>query len=177
MKYIQSLFRLAFIASFALVFMVTACTPETVTPDPKGTTDIPEGNYGLNKQTVLDLVNATRATGCNCGTKTMPPVPALTWNNRLATAAFKHSQDMNDKNYFEHTSQDGRSFSTRITAEGYNWLSVGENIAKGYSTEQEVVQAWFNSPGHCENIMSSKFTEMGAGRVGEYWTQDFGKPE
>lgn len=159
------------------LLVLASCTPDTTTPDPNPNTsgDYPDADFGVDKQKLLDLVNAKRASGCNCGTETMPPVPALTWNNRLATAALKHSQDMNAKNYFAHDSKDGRDPGDRITAEGYTWMAYGENIAKGQTTEQEVFDAWMNSPGHCKNIMGANFKEMGLGRAANYWTQDFGK--
>ncbi len=175
MRIFKTLYKLAFIASLGLIFLVTSCTPEVDNPGKND--DLPDGDFGVDKQEMLDLVNAKRASGCQCGTKTMPAVAPLTWNNRLATAAYKHSKDMKDNNYFDHTSKDGRSFADRITAEGYLWLSAGENIAMGYTTEAEVVEGWFNSPGHCENMMSGKFTELGSGRSGDYWTQDFGRPQ
>lgn len=177
MQFFKTFFRLSIVASFAIFLLITSCTPDPTDPGGNGNTDLPDGDFGVNQTVMLDLVNAKRATGCKCGTKTMPAVAPLTWNNRLATAALKHSKDMKDNNYFDHTSKDGRSFSDRITAEGYNWLSAGENIAAGYTSEAEVVQGWFDSPGHCENMMSSSFTEIGAGRSGDFWTQDFGRPQ
>jgi uncharacterized protein YkwD len=38
---------------------------------------------------------------------------------------------------------------------------VGENIAYGPKSADEVVQGWLDSPGHCENIMDPRFAEMG----------------
>jgi uncharacterized protein YkwD len=37
-----------------------------------------------------------------------------------------------------------------------------------------VVDNWLKSPGHCKNIMNKAFKEVGVGRVGDYWTQNFG---
>jgi len=37
-----------------------------------------------------------------------------------------------------------------------------------------VIEGWLKSPGHCKNIMSQKYKEMGVARVGNYWTQTFG---
>lgn len=49
----------------------------------------------------------------------------------------------------------------------YEWAQIGENIAKGYLSEFDVLRAWLDSPPHCEMIMFSDITEMGARRVGE----------
>ena len=61
---------------------------------------------------------------------------------------------------------------------GYQEKLVGENIAYGPKTAEEVVQGWLDSPGHCENIMDPRFAEMGiafaagrASRRGLFWVQ------
>jgi uncharacterized protein YkwD len=64
----------------------------------------------------------------------------------------------------------------RINAAGYTWFMLGENIAMGHTSEQQVMEGWINSPGHCKNIMNAGFTEVGFGRDKNYWTQNFGKP-
>jgi len=130
--------------------------------------------YNVNKATILELVNAVRASGCNCGSTAMPPVPAVSWNDQLAKAAYDHSVDMKANNYFSHTGLNGSTAGQRITAAGYNWSYYGENIADGYTTEQDVINGWLGSEGHCKNIMSANFKDMGVGREGNYWTQDFG---
>lgn len=130
---------------------------------------------------VLRLANVARATARKCGATAMPAAPALTWSGVLAGTAHAHSADMAAHGYFTHDSRDGTSFSKRITQAGYRWNWVGENIAAGQRTPAEVVKAWLNSPGHCKNIMSSHFTQLGVGyatggKYGTYWTQDFGRP-
>lgn len=132
-------------------------------------------NTGLDNTAMLQMVNNIRSAGCTCGTTVMPPVAPLTWNDILASAALAHSQDMSATGDFSHNSSDGTSFSDRITADGYtNWRALGENIAYGYTTEQAVFNGWIQSEGHCKNIMNASFKEMGAAKVGTYWTQDFG---
>lgn len=128
----------------------------------------------LNNNLILKLVNDKRIAGCNCGTTVMPPVPSLTWNNLLAAAAAGHSKDMATNNFFAHSSSNGKTTSDRVTAIGYNWISLAENIASGQSDEQAVIDAWIASEGHCKNIMSANVKEMGAAKDGKYWTQVFG---
>jgi len=130
--------------------------------------------YNVNKTKLLDLVNAVRKTGCNCSSTVMPPVPSVTWNDKLAKTAYDHSVDMKLNDYFSHTSLNGSNPGQRITAAGYVWKTYGENIANGYASEQAVMNGWLGSEGHCKNIMNGNFKEMGAGREGNYWTQIFG---
>ena len=77
------------------------------------------------------------------------------------------------QSYFSHTDQmdlpQVKNYCYRLYMKAY-----GENIAKGHPTEKAVIEGWLNSEGHCKNIMSPMFKEMGAARVSTYWTQEFG---
>jgi uncharacterized protein YkwD len=126
---------------------------------------------------VLRLSNQYRQAGATCGTTSYAPAPPLATSPALRCAARLHSKDMQDRNYFSHTTPDGVTFDQRITQAGYRWRTIGENIAAGYRTPAAVVQGWMQSPGHCQNIMNGTFTQLGVGFYGEYrWTQDFGTP-
>lgn len=149
----------------------------TTTNDPNAVIIItlPIATTNLNNDLILKLVNDKRTSGCNCGVDVMPPVALLTWNNALSIAASRHSEDMNSNNFFTHNSSNGATLNDRINLTGYKWLAIGENIANGTFTEQAVFDAWITSSAHCKNIMNANFKEMGAAKVGNYWTQDFGK--
>jgi uncharacterized protein YkwD len=130
---------------------------------------------------VFALVNQARSRARSCGAESFAAAPPLRWDDRLGRAAQAHSADMAAKNYFSHTSADGRSFSERIRAEGYSFSRAGENIAAGQRTAAQVVDTWLKSPGHCRNIMNPAFGDLGVGQAaggsfGVYWTQDFGRP-
>lgn len=129
---------------------------------------------GLNKNLILQLINAARKKGCQCGDTWYPSAPPITWNDLLEKAALEHSTEMVQKKYFSHVSSDGYNTGDRMTKAGYIWKTYGENIGMGYRNEQEMVDGWLKSPGHCKNIMNPQYREMGAARVGDYWTQDFG---
>jgi len=128
----------------------------------------------LNNDLLLKLVNDQRIAGCKCGSITYPPVAVLTWNNLLAGSALAHSKDMNKNNFLEHTSSNGATIGDRYTLAGYKWVAFGENIGSGQTSEQQIFTEWIKSEGHCKNIMSADFKEMGAARDGNYWTQDLG---
>lgn len=132
---------------------------------------------------MLSLVNRARATSRKCGATTYPAVPPLALNARLIAAAQGHATDMANANYFDHEGRDGSSVADRVTAEGYAWRAVGENIAAGQRTTQAVMTAWLASPGHCRNLMSADYTELGVGdatnadsRYKIYWVQNFAAP-
>ena len=121
---------------------------------------------------VVRLTNVERAAnGCS----------ALSANAKLTAAAQLHSEDMAAKNYFSHTSLDGRGPGQRITAQGYAFRSWAENIAAGQQTPASVMGAWMNSAGHKANILNCSLTQIGVGiakggSYGIYWTQNFGTP-
>lgn len=131
----------------------------------------------INKSLLLELVNTQRAKGCKCGNTYYPPVGGLVWNPVLEKVSLGHSQDMARKNYFAHQAKDGSKTADRMERVGYDWQSYGENIYRtmGYvATEQQVIEAWIGSPGHCANIMGKNFKEMGVAEYDNYWTQVFG---
>ncbi|WP_343700517.1 CAP domain-containing protein [Chitinophaga sp.] len=164
---------------FALLMLATACTKEApVQPQPEpeepGTVVVIENN--VNKDLLLHMVNEVRAQGCNCGSTVMPPVQPVSWNILLELAAAKHSKDMVERKYFSHNSPDGTTPQTRITAAGYKYSWSGENIASGFSREADVISGWLKSEGHCKNLMSANYKEMGIGRANGVWTQVFAAP-
>ena len=130
---------------------------------------------------VLRLTNEVRSTTQDCGGDIMPPVGPLSADLILAVAAQRHAEDMSDRQFFEHDNPDGVSPHQRMRAAGYNGSATGENIAKGQGSPAAVVEAWRKSPGHCRNMMSAGYTELGvgyhrAGKGGPYWVQNFGRP-
>ena len=134
-------------------------------------------------QRVLELANEARAHARRCGSKSFAAVPPLTLAPKLTRAAREHSKDMAKHNEFEHQGSDGSSPPDRATRAGYVWRTVGENIAAGATSADEVMEGWLASPGHCENLMDPRFTETGIGYAvdarsesGVYWTQMFGVP-
>jgi uncharacterized protein YkwD len=126
----------------------------------------------------LQLVNEVRARGTRCGERSFGPAPPVSLSATLANVALGHAADMAEHNYFEHVDQAGRSPADRVRAVGYQEKLVGENIAYGPQSVEEVVRGWLDSPGHCENIMDPRFAEMGiayaagqSSRRGLFWVQ------
>jgi uncharacterized protein YkwD len=132
---------------------------------------------------VLQLINDVRARGAHCGERSFGPAPPVKLSETLAGVALGHAADMAKHNYFEHEDLTGRSPADRVRAVGYREKLVGENIAYGPKSADEVVQGWLHSPAHCENIMDSRFAEMGiayaagqASKRGLYWVQLLAAP-
>jgi uncharacterized protein YkwD len=120
---------------------------------------------------VVSLTNAERA-----GAGLAP----LVTDARLTAAAQAHSADMVARDFYSHTTPEGREPWDRAAAAGATHRGIGENIACGQRTPAEVVRGWMNSPGHRANILKPEFTHIGIGyatgsRAGTYWTQLFGR--
>jgi uncharacterized protein YkwD len=133
---------------------------------------------------VLKLANEARSRARHCGSNQFPPVPPLKLEDRLTKAALVHAQDMARNSMLEHEGTDGSTPAARVARTGYTWRTVGENIASGPTTAREVMNGWLASPGHCANLMSPRFTEMGLAYVvdsrsesGVYWAQEFAAPK
>jgi len=142
--------------------------------------DIPKGDKF--KQEFLERINKVRQKGCNCGKQYMKTASPLVWNDMLEDAAKDHAKDMYKKNYFSHDSKNGRKIVDRIEAagyqrKGYRTYQVGENIAQGQRSIEEVTDGWFKSEGHCYNLMQPGFKEIGVAYNNSYWVQDFGGRE
>lgn len=118
---------------------------------------------------VLELVNDERRQA-GCGPLSLDP--------RLGASARHHSRDMARRGYMSHQGSDGTGPLDRIRSTGYRAAVWGENVASGYRTADQVVNAWMDSPEHRDNILDCDYAQMGIARAepGDYWTQDFGTP-
>lgn len=124
-------------------------------------------------QRVLELTNLQRKK---------VGVPPLRLQDKLAECAIWKARDMASKNYFSHDDANGRGLAERVTSFGYgSWTAVGENIAAGQESPEEVVDGWMKSPSHRQNLLSADYAEIGIGYAvalkGEYhtyWVQEFG---
>lgn len=138
---------------------------------------------GRLSEQVRALVNEARRSPRSCGNRQFAAARPLARNKLLERAAALHAENMARLDYLDHTARDGSQPRDRITQTGYAWRAVGENIAGGPTTARAVVDGWLKSPGHCANIMSPAFTEIGVAfavnrqsHYGIYWAQTFGTP-
>lgn len=101
----------------------------------------------------------------------------VSYDARLGRAAQGHANDMLSNNFFSHTGSNGSSVGDRVTAAGYQWRTVGENIARGQEDEAAVLQAWVNSPGHQRNNVNPNFEDFALAKAGsgsqQYWVLVF----
>ncbi|MDL2216915.1 CAP domain-containing protein, partial [Desulfovibrio sp. OttesenSCG-928-M14] len=127
---------------------------------------------------MLALVNAERAKGGICGGQRMPPAGALTLNASLANAALAHAMDMAAKGYFSSKAPGGPDLGSRVSATGYVWSVVAENIAIRQNSPQEAVMNWLSVSSQCKNLLDPEFVEAGMARdpSGRYWVFTLATP-
>ena len=144
--------------------------------------------WAILEDEVLELTNQRRAAGATCGPYNGEPAieydPAgpLEADNFLRLSSRLHSEDMAKRNFFDHNTPEGVDPFERMENAGFTGDSpMGENIAAGQSSAEEVVQGWMDSPGHCRNMMEPGYNVLGVGyyylQSNEYqrfWTQNFG---
>lgn len=125
-------------------------------------------------QAVLQLVNRER---------TSRQLQPLTMNPLLVEAAASYACEMIDGEFFSHTNPlTGEGPGQRAVKAGYAFVTLGENLAAGQHTPEQVMSDWMSSTaGHRENILYPDWKEIGigvrtGGPHGVYWVQEFGDP-
>ena len=126
-----------------------------------------------NENTYTDLINEVYEITNNY--RSLVGVSSLTLDSSLVEAANIRAKKLSDS--FSHTRPNGSSCFTVLSELGISYGTAGENIAAGYSSSQSVMEGWRSSSGHYQNIISSKFKNIGIGvniiNNQYYWVQIF----
>jgi uncharacterized protein YkwD len=104
---------------------------------------------------IEDLVRMTNERRAEAG------LAPLVLNPQLSQAATAKAHYMFDKNFWAHNAPDGTTPWVFIKSSGYEYIYAGENLARGFNTAGDAMNAWMASPGHRENIMSPNYNEIG----------------
>ncbi len=83
----------------------------------------------------------------------------------LSAAALQKASDMFARNYWAHVSPSGVQPWFFITQAGYTYRYAGENLARDFSDPKSIVQAWLNSPTHRDNLLNSRYEDIGVAVV------------
>lgn len=163
--------RLAAFGRYPEIIIQSATEEETTEPS---STETPTQTDTARENVleVLRLVNEERAK--------VGAAP-LTLNETLVDAAMLRAEEISG--YFSHTRPDGTDCFSVLEQYGLDYSYVGENIAAGSRKPSGTMEQWINSQGHYDNIINSRFTEIGIGYVyvpgseyGYYWVQLFREP-
>jgi hypothetical protein len=105
----------------------------------------------LSAAKILSVVNLERQSQ-NLKPLILDPQLTLAANAKLA--------DMINQDYFAHTTQSVNPWQF-IDAAGFQYLHAGENLARDFIDEYDLVQGWLTSPAHRQNLLSSQYTHTG----------------
>lgn len=106
----------------------------------------------LSQEKIIQLINLERAK------KGIGPIVA---NQQLNAAAEKKGSYMFSLDYWAHIAPDGTPPWLFIHESGYHYQSAGENLARDFQTEEELIAAWMASPTHRANLLNASFNEAG----------------
>ena len=146
--------------AFAFVFMVLA---------------FPAFGSDITVKKVIELVNIERQER---------NIASLSQNETLSRVAERKAKDMIEKNYFAHTSPEGKTPWHWFSKENYDYKYAGENLAINFVSAEKQMDAWMKSETHKKNILNQNFSEIGvavaAGKIDEkeaiITVQEFGAP-
>ena len=168
MKKYRLLFYILSIVIPAAVFITAGCLPPPTYIGSPATGGSPttttgscfSGSYTGIRTDIFNLLNNERQSR---------GLTRLGCDVTLSKIAQAHAEDMNRRNYFSHTTPEGKTLKDRLREGGSSYTYVGENVAYGQVSGGEVVRKWMNSPPHRENILRKEFTKMGIGASGKYY--------
>ncbi|MBX4204816.1 MAG: CAP domain-containing protein [Candidatus Doudnabacteria bacterium] len=107
----------------------------------------------LSSADIMDRINSERSQRF---------IPTVAQNAKLTTAAQSKASDMLSRSYFSHIDPDGNYVWPKIEASGYKpYSTLGENLAMDFTTPDELIAAWMNSPTHRANLLNDKFKDQG----------------
>ncbi|GAB5756043.1 CAP domain-containing protein [Staphylococcus aureus] len=117
----------------------------------------------------FDLVNAERK---------QHQLSTLKYSKQNSETARKHSKDMANNHYFDHTNLKGQSPFDRLKKDGITFNSAGENLAYGQVSSIYAHQGLMNSIGHRKNILNDTFKILGVGvdfndEKQPFWTENY----
>lgn len=160
------------IALLGLVLGLAGCgggAPIAVAPGGPGTAAATSSGERDWAQDVLDLTNDVRAAH---------GLAPLRLDETANEAAYEHAWDMDLRDFFDHVNPDGEHPVDRLARHGIERTWVGENLARGHATPEDVVAAWMDSPVHRENLLYPWWTHVGiavhtAPTGGPWWAADY----
>lgn len=135
-----------FLISFILITQIAFQIVRTAYPSVLGVT------ADVSSQQLLLLTNQKRQE------QNLSP---MVLNDQLSQAALLKANDMLAKNYWAHNSPDGTSPWFYFKEAGYSYAYAGENLARGFTTPEGVINAWMQSPSHRDNMLSSRYKDIG----------------
>ncbi len=110
----------------------------------------------ISPSEIVELTNNKRAEA---------GASSLVYNLQLELAAREKGKHMLENDYWAHVAPDGTEPWAFFVDAGYKYRYAGENLARDFSNPQDAVDAWMASPTHKDNLLSTKYSEIGVAVV------------
>ena len=127
--------------------------------------DSSDANTGLRAE-ALEAFNQVNEIRIESG------LDELDWNQNLESVSSVRAKECDEE--FSHTRPNGSQWNTVNSK-----IQGGENLAFGFDTASETVDAWMDSPTHKDNILYDEFTNGSISIYQNdegvcYWANEFG---
>lgn len=110
----------------------------------------------INPEEVIEITNKKRMEA---------GVGPVTKNDLLTTAAKQKGEHMFKLGYWAHIAPDGTEPWFFFNSVGYKYRFAGENLARDFDDSKSTVDGWMASTSHRENMLSSKYQDIGVAVV------------
>lgn len=121
-------------------------------------------NFTTNESALALSYNADQVIVAVNNRRVKENLLPLTKNPKLDKAALDKANHMAEFGYFSHVHKEsGKRWSDFIKENGYEYTIAGENLANGFYSVEEMIEAWMDSPTHRENILNKGVEETGVG--------------
>jgi uncharacterized protein YkwD len=140
--------------SHTVTHTVSNVSSALIKKNDKGT--VQANNTNTSVLSIENIIDATNNERVKAG------LLPLKTNDKLEASAKIKVDDMITHQYFEHTSPAGKTVADLGNQVGYDYVVMGENLALGnFTSANDLLQAWMNSPGHRANILNSHYQDIG----------------
>ena len=93
----------------------------------------------------------------------------LVSNAALDRVAADFAAELAARGALTHRDRTGGNAMARARRAGVTACGVGENVAQGYGTPDQVFAGWMASPAHRRNMLNATYTNYGIGTADGYW--------
>ena len=116
------------------------------------------GGFVLGFASNISVSQAVDATNSERARSGLSPLIVSSILNQAAQTKANH---MFEHDYWAHIAPDGTTPWVFIKGAGYEYAVAGENLARDFDTTDAMVHAWMDSPTHRDNIVNTKYSEVG----------------
>jgi uncharacterized protein YkwD len=133
-------------------------------------------SFGTHRPVAAIAVDAARAASLVSAYRVEHGLGPVAIDSRLMQAAGRQALAMGERDRMGH--RVGGSLPRRVTAAGYDWGAIAENLGAGYPSLDAALAGWKRSGDHRANLLNPGVTEIGVAAVAtppgsskrSYWT-------